>query len=198
MSPQTPKAPAGSARPADIDLTLHRLRKARMLLSPNCDPRPDPSDISLLVLHAISLPPDRFGGRWIDDLFMNRLDVGAHPYFESLRDLRVSAHCLIARNGAITQYVPFDQRAWHAGKSQFQGRERCNDFSIGIELEGCDHKPFTRAQYARLTRVVRGLLRCYPRLAPERIVGHSDIAPGRKTDPGPCFDWPRFRAGLEP
>lgn len=197
MKPQTPKAASGSTVRTDIDPATHRLRSARWLASPNCDARPDARDISLLVVHAISLPPDQFGGRWIDDLFLNRLDLAAHPYFESLRELKVSAHCLIRRGGTLTQYVAFDQRAWHAGKSQFAGRERCNDFSIGIELEGCDSKPFTQAQYRRLARLARSLMRAYPQLTPERIVGHSDIAPGRKTDPGPCFDWARFRVELQ-
>ncbi|TXH04738.1 MAG: 1,6-anhydro-N-acetylmuramyl-L-alanine amidase AmpD [Nevskiaceae bacterium] len=197
MNAQTPKAAAGSAGRVAVDPATQRLRGARWLPSPNFDERPDPADVSLLVIHAISLPPDRFGGPWIDDLFLNRLDHAAHPYFASLRDLKVSAHCLIRRDGALTQYVAFDQRAWHAGKSQYRGRERCNDFSIGIELEGCDRKPFTQAQYRRLTRVTRALLRAYPRLARDRIVGHSDIAPGRKTDPGPRFDWPRYLAGLD-
>jgi AmpD protein len=172
------------------------LAAARPLPSPNQDERTDPADISLLVIHNISLPPDRFGGPWIDALFTNRLDPKAHPYFETIHQLRVSAHLCIFRDGRATQYVPFVRRAWHAGVSSFQGRERCNDFSIGIELEGCDSKPFTAKQYARLVRVTRALLAAYPGLAPERIVGHSDIAPGRKTDPGPCFDWTRYRAAL--
>lgn len=195
MSIQTPDSSKGSRRPA-IDPQTQRLLAARQLTSVNCDARPDPSDISLLVIHAISLPPDRFGGSWIDDLFLNRLDYAAHPYFETLRELRVSAHCCIFRNGHIKQYVPFHQRAWHAGKSSYDGRERCNDFSIGIELEGCDSKPFTQAQYRRLLSVSRALLATYPGITPARIVGHSDIAPGRKTDPGPHFDWRRYRQQL--
>ncbi|MGH8456193.1 MAG: 1,6-anhydro-N-acetylmuramyl-L-alanine amidase AmpD [Stenotrophobium sp.] len=165
----------------------------RQLASPNCDERPDAADISLLVIHAISLPPDQFGGRWIDDLFLNRLDHSAHPYFETLRSLKVSAHCCIFRDGAVTQYVPFNRRAWHAGQSQFEGRGRCNDFSIGIELEGCDSQPFTAAQYRSLRSVTQAVLAAYQRITPQRIVGHSDIAPGRKTDPGPHFDWGRYR-----
>ena len=188
MSVKTPKMPSGS-----MTTQNHWLPRARRLPSPNCDERPVVSDISLLVIHNISLPPDQFGGSWIDDLFLNRLDYSAHPYFEQLRELRVSAHCCIFRDGRLTQYVPFDQRAWHAGKSTFAGRERCNDFSIGIELEGCDTQPFTQAQYTRLVRVTRTLLKAYPKLTRSRIVGHSDIAPGRKTDPGPHFDWARYR-----
>ncbi|MGH8462348.1 MAG: 1,6-anhydro-N-acetylmuramyl-L-alanine amidase AmpD [Stenotrophobium sp.] len=179
-----------------MDPLSHVLAAARQRPSPNCDARPDSADISLLVIHAISLPPDHFGGSWIDDLFLNRLDYSAHPYFETLRGLEVSAHCCIFRNGDITQYVPFNRRAWHAGKSLYDGRERCNDFSIGIELEGCDDKPFTQAQYRRLLRVTHALLKAYPRMTPSRITGHSDIAPGRKTDPGPHFDWTHYRQQL--
>lgn len=174
----------------------HWLARVRRLPSPNCDARPEAGDVSLLVIHNISLPPGRFGGPWINDLFLNRLDHSAHPYFETLRGLTVSAHCCIFRDGRLVQYVPFDRRAWHAGKSQFKGRERCNDFSIGIELEGCDSKPFTQAQYRRLSVVTRALLGTYPKLTRSRIVGHSDIAPGRKTDPGPGFDWARFKTEL--
>jgi AmpD protein len=196
MNALTPKPIGGSAARTGVDLRTNRLRNARWLASPNHDERPDPADISLLVIHAISLPPGQFGGRWIDDLFLDRLDYGAHPYFEGLRDLKVSAHCCIFRDGSLTQYVSFDRRAWHAGKSQYMQRERCNDFSIGIELEGCDTKPFTQAQYRRLLRVTRDLLAAYRGLASGRIVGHSDIAPGRKTDPGPHFDWAFFRSEL--
>lgn len=174
----------------------HWLPRVTRKLSPNFDARPDATDISLLVIHNISLPPDEFGGRWIDDLFLNRLDCDAHPYFDRLRGMKVSAHCCIFRDGRLTQYVPFDQRAWHAGASNYQGRERCNDFSIGIELEGCDSQPFTAAQYRRLTAATRHLLATYPQLDAKRIVGHSDIAPGRKTDPGPHFDWARYRKAL--
>lgn len=196
MTPQTLKAGRGSATPARVDSCAGRLSRARWLPSPNQDERPEGSGISLLVIHNISLPPDEFGGGWIDDLFLNRLDYSAHPYFDGLRELKVSAHCCIFRDGSLTQYVSFNKRAWHAGKSQFQGRERCNDFSIGIELEGCDTKPFTKAQYQRLLRVTRALRVAYPELTSERIVGHSDIAPERKTDPGPHFDWAFFKDEL--
>ncbi len=189
----TPQRAAGSAA---ILLPDGLLRGARQRPSPNQDPRPDPDDVSLLVIHNISLPPDRFGGPWIDALFTNSLDPKAHPYFETIHTLRVSSHLCIFRDGRVTQYVPFGRRAWHAGVSSFEGRERCNDFSIGIEMEGCDSKPFTAKQYARLARVTGALLAAYPRLTPERITGHSDIAPGRKTDPGPCFDWTRYRGAL--
>lgn len=173
------------------------LAGVRRVASPNCDERPDPQDISLLVIHGISLPPGRFGGHWIDALFTNTLDPHAHPYFETIAALRVSAHLCIRRDGSMTQYVPFARRAWHAGVSSYGGRERCNDFSIGIELEGTDERPYTARQYARLVAVTRKLLDAYPRLQPAHIVGHSDVAPGRKTDPGASFDWARFRALLE-
>ena len=165
--------------------------------SPNQDARPEPADVSLLVVHGISLPPGEFGGPWIDALFTNRLDLGAHRYFAQLAGLRVSSHLLIRRDGAIVQYVPFGARAWHAGASAFAGRERCNDYSIGVELEGADTVPYTDAQYAALAGVARALMQAYPAITPERIAGHSDVAPGRKTDPGPAFDWPRFRASID-
>lgn len=187
--------PSGVPR-LSFDPGSRRLDGARFLPSPNHDERPDPADISLLVIHAISLPPDHFGGPWIDDLFLNRLDPQAHPYFAAIHTRRVSAHACIFRDGAITQYVPFDRRAWHAGASIFEGRARCNDFSIGIELEGCDTQPFSDAQYTTLAAAARALLPHHPRITPRRIVGHCDIAPIRKTDPGPHFDWARFRAGL--
>jgi AmpD protein len=164
--------------------------------SPNQDARPDPDDVSLLVVHGISLPPGEFGGRWIDVLFDNRLDPAAHPYFAQIAGLRVSAHLLIRRDGEVTQYVPFSARAWHAGASCFAGREQCNDYSIGVELEGTDELPYTDAQYNVLAAIAGTLMQAYPAIAPERIAGHCDIAPGRKTDPGPAFDWPRFRASI--
>ena len=157
--------------------------------SPNCDERPDESDITLLVVHGISLPPGEFGGGWIDDLFANQLDPGAHPYFPGIHELRVSSHLLIRRDGELVQYVPLNKRAWHAGASNFCGRERCNDYSIGIELEGTDEMPYEEIQYQRLAEVVEGLMSNYPEITRERIVGHCDIAPGRKTDPGPAFSW---------
>lgn len=172
------------------------LDAARRLPSPNCDARPDPQDIDLLVIHNISLPPRVFGGPWIDNLFLNRLDPNAHPYFKEIADLRVSAHLLIRRSGEIVQYVAFHRRAWHAGQSCFGNRERCNDFSIGIELEGADDIPFTEQQYSVLASVSGALIAAYPQITDSRITGHSDIAPGRKTDPGPAFDWNRFRSLL--
>ncbi|MBK1721241.1 1,6-anhydro-N-acetylmuramyl-L-alanine amidase AmpD [Thiocystis violacea] len=164
--------------------------------SPNLDSRPAQTEIDLLVIHNISLPPGEFAGDWIDDLFLNRLDPSAHPYFAPIAQIRVSAHLLIRRDGRLIQYVPFEERAWHAGVSCFQDRERCNDFSIGIELEGADHIPYTHLQYQALIDCTRHIQGRYPAVTPERITGHSDIAPGRKTDPGPAFDWPRFRAAI--
>ncbi|MCX8048722.1 MAG: 1,6-anhydro-N-acetylmuramyl-L-alanine amidase AmpD [Methylohalobius sp.] len=172
------------------------LKPCRKLISPNQDERPN-GEISLLVIHAISLPPGEFGGQYIDQLFTNRLDSKAHPYFAEIAELKVSAHLLIDRQGRLTQYVPFHRRAWHAGVSSFQGRERCNDFSIGIELEGTETIPFTDAQYRILAAVTILLLAKYSELSQERIVGHSDIAPGRKTDPGPSFDWKRLYQSLQ-
>ena len=163
----------------------------RQLASPNYNSRPLPVD--LLVIHNISLPAGEFGGPYIEQLFLNTLDCDAHDSFRDLRDLKVSAHFLVTRDGDITQFVATDRRAWHAGKSCFGARDNCNDFSIGIELEGSDTTAFTDEQYAVLGWLARGLMRHYPQINPERIVGHSDIAPGRKTDPGPCFDWARLR-----
>jgi N-acetyl-anhydromuramoyl-L-alanine amidase len=156
------------------------------LPSPNCDPRPEGAGIDLVVVHAISLPPDRFGGAGISALFTNALDPDLHPYFREIAALRVSAHALVRRDGRVVQYVPFGLRAWHAGASNWMGRERCNDFSVGIELEGTDEHDFDPRQYATLNSIVRALRLAYGVGA---IAGHSDIAPGRKTDPGPRFDW---------
>lgn len=165
--------------------------------SPNCDARPAGVEPDLIVVHSISLPPGEFGGPWINDFFQNRLDSGAHEYFEQIRDLQVSAHVLIRRDGQLLQYVPFHQRAWHAGVSCFQGRAACNDFSIGIELEGTDDRPFRAEQYWQLARLVAVLRDSYPALSDGHIVGHSDIAPGRKTDPGSGFSWRRFHRALQ-
>ena len=173
----------------------------RWLQSPNADDRPAPAEVSLLVVHAISLPPGELGGEhnrgYIDDLFLNRLDPAAHPYFAGVAGRTVSAHACIFRDGSATQYVAFDRRAWHAGESSFEGRSRCNDFSVGIELEGCDEQAFTDGQYRTLARLARALQLAYPAITRERIVGHADIAPARKTDPGPHFDWPRLHFEME-
>ncbi len=161
--------------------------------SPNCDARPPGCVVDLIVIHGISLPPGEFGGPYITQLFTNQLNAAAHPYFKDIASRRVSSHLLLRRDGLVIQYVPFDKRAWHAGESSYQGRTRCNDFSIGIELEGTDDIPYTDAQYTQLAEVVAGLLHDYPQLSAQHITGHSDIAPGRKTDPGTSFDWQRFR-----
>lgn len=157
--------------------------------SPNHDARPPRMAVELLVIHSISLPPNEYGGDAIRRFFTNTLDHSEHPYFEQLKDVRVSAHFLIRRDGGIVQFVPVGRRAWHAGASAWRGRSRCNDFSIGIEMEGSDFEPFTDRQYAALVRLTRRLERRYPI---RDIVGHSDIAPDRKTDPGPHFDWQRY------
>lgn len=167
--------------------------QASHLPSPNFNARPDPAEISLLVIHNISLPQGQFGSPAIAALFQNCLDCDSHPSFASLRDLKVSAHFLIRRDGALLQFVSTLERAWHAGASSFLGRSSCNDFSIGIELEGCDELPFEAAQYQSLTRLTQALL---ARFAIAHIAGHAEIAPGRKTDPGPHFDWARYRDGL--
>ncbi len=156
--------------------------------SPNFNQRPQACEPSLLVIHNISLPPARFGGGYIKDFFLNRLDINAHPYFETIAELQVSAHLLIERSGHIVQFVAFDQRAWHAGQSVYCGIDNCNDFSIGIELEGTDTTPYTEQQYLQLARVAAALIGHYPQMRTEQITGHSDIAPQRKTDPGPAFN----------
>lgn len=166
------------------------------LPSPNVDARPAGSVIDLLVIHAISLPPRRYGGTSIADLFLNRLDHAADPYFAGLVGLRVSAHFLIRRDGDTVQFVSMAERAWHAGVSSHAGREACNDFSIGIELEGCDEDPFTAAQDAALVSLTWRVMQACPAISVERIVGHADIAPARRTDPGPHFDWTAYRQAL--
>jgi AmpD protein len=177
----------------DPDPATGLLGGARQVPSPNCDERPPGVEPDLIILHGISLPPGEFGGPWIDQLFTNRLPVGAHPYFEEIAALRVSAHILVRRDGEAVQYVPFHQRAWHAGVSSWAGRERCNDYSIGIEIEGTDASAYEEAQYATVVALIVELCRAYPSLSIERVVGHSDVAPGRKSDPGIAFDWPRLR-----
>ncbi|MCB1671500.1 MAG: 1,6-anhydro-N-acetylmuramyl-L-alanine amidase AmpD [Pseudomonadales bacterium] len=169
---------------------------SRHLVSPNQSSRPDGVEISLLVIHNISLPPGEFGGGHVDELFCNCLDPERHPYFAEVASLQVSAHLLIDRAGTVTQYVPFDRKAWHAGQSCFQGRDNCNDYSIGIELEGTDELEYSDHQYAVLTAITGLLMNRFPAINLERIVGHSDIAPERKTDPGPGFDWQRYRKTL--
>jgi len=165
--------------------------------SANCDDRPLDGAIELLVIHGISVPAGEFGEDWIEDLFCNQLDPAAHPSFGELSELRVSAHVLIRRDGSVIQFVPFEKRAWHAGASSFEGRERCNDFSIGIELEGTDDTAYEAAQYQVLVRLTQLLMNVYPGITSSHVVGHCDIAPGRKTDPGASFDWVLFRTMLQ-
>ncbi len=172
------------------------LSGARRVPSDNFDQRPPGQAPALLVIHNISLPPGQFGGECIEQLFSNCLDWDADPFFQSIRGLRVSSHLLIRRDGEVLQFVSFDERAWHAGQSSHAGRDNCNDFSIGIELEGTDDIAYTDTQYRVLQQVTDVLAKAYPQLLRGGIVGHSDIAPGRKTDPGPAFDWARYRAGL--
>jgi AmpD protein len=176
-----------------VDSKSGLMRGARQIASPNRDARPAGVEADLIVVHGISLPPGEFGGPWIDRLFTNALPPDVHPYFAEVSSMRVSSHLVLDRDGAVTQYVNLHERAWHAGKSVYEGREACNDFSVGVELEGADTLPYEAAQYEALAQVVAALCAAYPRLSPDRLVGHSDIAPGRKTDPGPAFDWPRAR-----
>jgi AmpD protein len=185
-----------STQPWRIDTETGRLDRARYVASPNCDARPGDMPADLIVVHGISLPPGEYGGPWIDQLFTNSLPADAHPYFATIATLRVSSHLLVRRDGGVVQYVPFHQRAWHAGASNYCGRERCNDFSVGIELEGTDDTAYEPAQYRTLCEAIRALCAAYPTLSPQHVTGHSDIAPGRKTDPGAAFDWPRLRALL--
>ena len=169
----------------------------RQVLSPHWDPRPVGVTPELIVVHGISLPPGEYGGPWIEQLFTGGLPAQAHPCFSEVATLRVSSHLLLHRDGRVIQFVPFNQRAWHAGVSSWQGRDNCNDFSIGIELEGTDECAYERAQYQNLAAVIHALCAAYPGLAAQRIVGHSDIAPGRKSDPGAAFDWALLRALLD-
>lgn len=184
------RAPGAGARAWTLD-SRGVLDGARQIPSPNFDERPAAAAVELLVIHNISLPPGQYGGPGIVDLFTNRLDPQAHPYFRSIAGLRVSSHFLVRRDGELIQFVPCTMRAWHAGQSQWHGRSRCNDFSIGVELEGADDQPFEDVQYDVLAELARLLRQRYPI---RDCLGHSDIAPGRKTDPGPHFDWARFRA----
>lgn len=172
------------------------LKSVKQVASPNYDRRPAGSIIDLLVVHCIALPPKQFGGKGIEKLFTNQLDPDEHPYYRDIVDLNVSAHALIRRTGETIQFVNFDQRAWHAGQSCYQGRNRCNDFSIGIELEGTDQDPYELIQYQTLVAMSAALISYYPALTADRIVGHNTIAAGRKTDPGQGFDWPFFQAEL--
>ena len=177
----------------NADGWLHGVRRVP---SPNFDERPAGMPVELLVIHAISLPPGRFGGPWIDDLFCNRLEPQADPFFAGIAALRVSSHLLIRRDGELVQYVALGKRAWHAGASEWQGRGACNDFSIGIELEGCDEVAYEEAQYRTLLPLLAALRGHFPQIRADAVVGHCDIAPGRKSDPGPYFDWARVRSSM--
>jgi len=174
----------------------HCLVDARYVSSVNCNQRPDAYKINLLVIHNISLPPGKYDNNFVEAFFTNVLDHSIHPYFSTIDGLKVSSHLFIRRNGEVIQFVPFDQRAWHAGTSRFEGDENCNDFSIGIELEGQDDEPYECIQYDVLLKISRELMGAYPEITPERICGHSDISSGRKTDPGAAFDWTYFRSKL--
>jgi AmpD protein len=176
-----------------IDRATGLLREARQVLSPHFDERPQGVPLELIVVHGISLPPGEFGGPYIEQLFAGGLDPNAHPYFSAICTMRVSSHLLVRRNGEVVQFVPFGMRAWHAGESNWQGRPACNDFSIGIEMEGTDDGAYEPAQYQALAALISALCEAYPTLARERVVGHSDIAPNRKSDPGPAFAWPLLK-----
>lgn len=181
----------------DVDREAGLLSRARYVASPHSDERPGGTGVDLLVIHGISLPPGEFGGPWIERLFLGHLDPAAHPALGDLGGLRVSAHLLVRRSGAVVQYVPFHRRAWHAGASRWRGRERCNDFSVGIEVEGSEHRPFTDVQYRVLAEILAALAAAYPVLAyPDRLASHADVAPERKSDPWQTFDWPRLLALL--
>lgn len=173
-----------------------QLLGARFVPSPNFNDRPAHTEIQLVVIHNISLPPSQFGGGYIEQFFQNQLDWQAHPYFQTIESMQVSAHLLILRSGEVLQFVNFNDRAWHAGRSSYLGKKECNDYSIGIELEGSDDQPFQSVQYAVLAQVVASLQQAYPKIQ-QHLAGHSDIAPGRKTDPGPYFDWHYFRELLQ-
>ena len=174
-----------------INTTTGLLDKCKHCPSPNNDSRPDNTAIDLIVVHSISLPPGEYGGNAIEQFFQNKLDTKAHPYFEEIQQMKVSSHVLIKRSGEVIQFVSFNERAWHAGQSNYQGRECCNDFSIGIEMEGTDSEAFEESQYLQLGKLIKALQFTYPAIA-DRITGHSDIAPGRKTDPGIGFDWDKL------
>lgn len=172
------------------------IENVEYIASPNADARPAETAIDLIVVHSISLPPGEYGGPWIEKLFTNQLPAEAHPYFQEIHPLKVSAHVLIRRDGRLQQFVPFHLRAWHAGQSCYEGRETCNNFSIGIELEGTDDSAFEDSQYQQLAALIEALHASYPEISKTRLAGHSEIAPGRKTDPGTGFDWDRLKTLL--
>ncbi len=175
----------------------HKLVAVEQLNSPNFNERPENCPVDMVVVHNIALPPGEFGGPYIAQLFLNQLDINAHPHFRVLAGLKVASHVVIYRDGSVQQFVSFDKRAWHAGVSSYQGRNECNDFSIGIELEGSENVPYPDIQYQKLAIIIHSLMQSYPHISRNRIVGHRDISPGRKTDPGLNFDWPKLRALLK-
>jgi len=180
----------------DVSRATGLIEPAMQSHSPNQDARPPGADPAMVVIHGISLPPGKFGGSEIEAFFTNTLDFDAHPYYGEIRGLQVSAHAFIRRDGSVIQFVPFTERAWHAGESCFRGQHRCNDYSIGIELEGEDETPYDSRQYAALRQVLNAIFRAYPAITAREVAGHCDIAPGRKSDPGPAFDWLRLYDGL--
>lgn len=191
MSARTQSGSAAPSAPLRVDAEgwFAGIRRAP---SPHADERPPGGRAELVVIHGVSLPPGEFGGPWVEDFFVGRLDVSRHPYFAEIATLRVAPHVFVQRNGAAVQFVSCLRRAWHAGRSQWHGREECNDFSIGIELEGTDDIPYTDMQYGALAQLVPALRKAYPDIGDDAVVGHCDVAPGRKTDPGPAFDWQRL------
>jgi AmpD protein len=179
-----------------INPDTHLLESVSHRLTPHCDERPQDMDIDLIVIHGISLPPGEFGSPNIEQFFCGELAMDSHPYFKTIAHLRVSSHVLIKRDGVIVQFVPFNKRAWHAGASSFQGRLACNDFSIGIELEGTDELAYETIQYEQLARIIKSLMQTYPTIKANHVLGHEHIAPGRKTDPGPAFNWEYLKGKL--
>jgi AmpD protein len=195
--PQTLHSVFTQASETAVTLRAHgRIKEALWRPSPNFGARPAANQVSLIVVHCISLPPGQFGGHEIEDFFCNRLDIEAHPYFQAIATMPVSAHLLVRRDGTLIQFVSLLDRAWHAGRSCFRGQDECNDFSIGIELEGTDDVPYTEGQYQALSAVCQQIMAAWPDIGVDEITGHSDIAPGRKTDPGPAFDWSRLHQSL--
>ncbi len=181
----------------EINIKNHLLKDIKFLQSPNFDIRPKESSISLIVLHSISLPPTVFGNNYVEEFFLNELSISKDEYLNNIINIKVSSHIYIKRTGEIIQFVPFDKRAWHAGESLYENIQNCNDYSIGIELEGCDDIVFENVQYIKLAEIINSLLTYYKDLSSKRIVSHSDIAPGRKSDPGPLFDWKRLKTMIK-
>ena len=180
-----------------MNIKNHLIENIKFLQSPNFDIRPKKIDISLIVIHSISLPPTIFGNEYVENFFLNKLEIEDNEYINSIKDMKVSSHIYIKRTGEIIQFVPFDKRAWHAGESSYKNVKNCNDYSIGIELEGCEDISFEDIQYNKLSEIIDCLIQNYPNINSERIVSHSEIAPGRKSDPGPLFDWKRLKSMIK-